>query len=455
MVDIKMIDMRIKINEYAWQPRITIWISVVYFIVATTNVLSFWKDRDSLYGQDLESGKELLTIIGIAILLITIHQLFKKKDRVILILRNSWPLVLVFLFALISCLWAHVPTLAIKRYFKVTIMALCILNLVSENDNGKSIKKALLFYTSIVLYISLFVIIFLPQYGLMNHKGYLLPRGIIAHKSEFAEFCAVTILVVLWIYSSNHFISKSMRVQLFLLSLTAFLFLFWTQGKNPLLNLILAFSFFVIFIYIGRFNSIHLILATICFFLFGAILYHFLRMCGIGEGIIEFTVKLVGKDMTFTGRTGFWPQLIYIGMRDHLLFGSGYGSFFVGEKSVWLLKYFTWDVTDAHCGYLKIFLELGIVGFSLFCFYLFYIGFSLLKINNINLKERATLLSLLIFNIFYNIISNSFLSYRISFLVIVFLTFYSAEKKAQSNLEPNNKRQGVFNENWNDNISSC
>jgi hypothetical protein len=363
-------------NMLSKQSRVTIWISVVYFIVATTKVLSFWVERGSLYEQDLEYGKELLSIIGTVILLITIHQLFKKKNRVILILRNSWPLVLIFLFALISCLWAYVPTLAIKRYFKLIIMALCALNLVSENDNGKSIKKALLFYTSIVLCISLFLIIFLPQYGFMNHKGYLLPRGIIGHKNELAEFCAVAFLIVLWIYSSKQFLSKSMRVRLFLLSLIAFLLLFWTQGKNPLLNLILAFSFFAVFVYIGRFNSIHLTIATICFILFGVILYHFLRICGIGEGIIEFTVKLVGKDMTFTGRTRFWSQLIYIGMRDHPLFGSGYGSFFVGEKSVWLLKYFTWDVTDAHCGYIKVFLELGVIGLLFFCFYLIYTFYS-------------------------------------------------------------------------------
>lgn len=415
--------------------NIAVWAAVLYLIVTTTSILSFWQEDiigDALYEQNFAQSNMIVSSIGIAVTLLLVHQLLKKKKTALRILRLSWPLVLVLIFSLISCLWSEVPFMAFRRFIKVLIMVICVLTLLSENDSGASLKRAIFIYITVTILISLVFILFFPAYGWMPYGERFLARGILGHKSGFSDFCAVSVLFVLWIKMSSTGVTKNKEVKLTLIGIIALFLLSLAQGINPSFNLFLAlFAYFfgIMFNRIER-NRTPAFLALSCSFISGIILLSLVWVNYIPD-LPKIAVTSVGKDLTFTGRTQLWEALLYIGAKNHLFLGSGFASFFLGEKSSWLSSYLEYPAADAHSGYLKLFLELGIVGTIIFCFFLGHLAISIFTLKNIGYKEKSALQAMLLYAIFYNIISHSFLDMRISFLILITLSFYSAAIKSE------------------------
>ena len=77
-------------------------------------------------------------------------------------------------------------------------------------------------------------------------------------------------------------------------------------------------------------------------------------------GIIEKTILSLGRDMTLTGRTELWAELIAFDINP--LFGTGYEGFWLGGRVDELWSRHWWKPTQAHNGYLELYLNLGLVG---------------------------------------------------------------------------------------------
>jgi O-antigen ligase len=82
-------------------------------------------------------------------------------------------------------------------------------------------------------------------------------------------------------------------------------------------------------------------------------------LLGIGGGALEE----MGKDATLTGRTDIWR--LVLNMAGNPFFGTGFESFWLGSRAnrMWAMYYF--HPTQAHNGYLEVYLELGWIGIIL------------------------------------------------------------------------------------------
>jgi O-antigen ligase len=71
----------------------------------------------------------------------------------------------------------------------------------------------------------------------------------------------------------------------------------------------------------------------------------------------------MGKDATLTGRTEIWR--LVLNMSGSPVFGTGFESFWLGNRAdkMWQLYYF--HPTQAHNGYIEVYLELGWIGIIL------------------------------------------------------------------------------------------
>ena len=84
----------------------------------------------------------------------------------------------------------------------------------------------------------------------------------------------------------------------------------------------------------------------------------------LGFGMSGNMAAAVGKDPTLTDRTKIWAFLL--GMHTNPLIGTGYESFWLGPRLQWF-----WSraglghLTEAHNGYLEVYLNLGIIGLVL------------------------------------------------------------------------------------------
>jgi O-antigen ligase len=74
----------------------------------------------------------------------------------------------------------------------------------------------------------------------------------------------------------------------------------------------------------------------------------------------------MGRDQTLTGRTEFWAELL--SMSENSWFGTGFESFWLGDRAKRLWEHHSWHPNQAHNGYLEVFLNLGWLGVALLGF---------------------------------------------------------------------------------------
>jgi O-antigen ligase len=77
-------------------------------------------------------------------------------------------------------------------------------------------------------------------------------------------------------------------------------------------------------------------------------------------------VAAVGRDTTLTGRTQLWSKVLT--MIVDPLFGTGFESFWLGDRVEQIWRIYWWQPNQAHNGYLEVFLNLGVMGLALLGF---------------------------------------------------------------------------------------
>jgi O-antigen ligase len=83
-------------------------------------------------------------------------------------------------------------------------------------------------------------------------------------------------------------------------------------------------------------------------------------------------VSILGRDMTFTGRTSIWQALL--NEKTNPLFGVGFYSFWLGDRVERLSEKYFYHLNEAHNGYLETYLNTGLIGlFLLVCLIIFSI----------------------------------------------------------------------------------
>lgn len=389
-----------KIDQYA------IWSVNIFFLLSSTKFFQFWKEDIEFFNQDVSSGSVCVIIAGIVSFFINLVSFKEKKENLAAIVTHSWPFFIILLFFGLSCLWSEEPGITFRRSIKFFLFTLCILNISLKTDTFIYFVKTL---TAIVL-ISSFILLFTPFGWMDNKDGVLLAKGILGHKSGFADFCAVSFLFLLWSYHE--------RKDIFILTLMplSIMLLLLTQGKNPLIILLISLSQLLFFSI--QFNkkmailNVIVIIALVC-----------VSIQQYYQISLDNLLALIGKDSTFTGRTDIWLALINISLKTNPIIGAGFDSFFIGDKSAWLLKFLNWDAPDAHCGYLKVFTEGGFIGLILFLFFIGHLYLSLLTLRS--KKNGSILIAIITYGILYNFVSNSFLSIRISFILFIWLSLYT------------------------------
>jgi O-antigen ligase len=76
--------------------------------------------------------------------------------------------------------------------------------------------------------------------------------------------------------------------------------------------------------------------------------------------VLEIIISSVGRTATLSGRTELWNEVINID--NNPLIGAGFDSFWLGERVRPLWEKHWWRPTQAHNGYIEIYLNLGLIG---------------------------------------------------------------------------------------------
>lgn len=311
-----------------------------------------------------------------------------QNPRILLVVPPS--LLLVIAWCLLSLSWSQVPEIAARR---LTLTALVIWTVfMSVRQLGfETVTRALLGMLLTAIIASYVAVVLFPRVGIHQFDVDGDPgligdwRGIMPGKNVTGEVCAYAIILLLTLKR----LSAIMRLGGVV---TAGFFLLMTGSKTSLAVLIPALvTAWALRRYDVRFRALLLPLLMVTGCAMVLAISHFL------PAFLEY----LSRPDALTGRAQIWP-LLFEYASQHLMLGSGYGSFWnSGEVSplaglstkAWLLK-----IDSGHNGYLDVLVQVGAPGLSLVIAACFVSPLAkLLGSRFITSQSRSTAAGLLIF----------------------------------------------------------
>jgi exopolysaccharide production protein ExoQ len=341
-----------------------LWIPVIWVFLVASRPVSQWLQLKSTAEQADQyiEGTPLDALVFGILLAVGLVVLFGRRRRIGVVLRANAPILLFFSYCALSILWSDYPVVALKRWTKAAGDVVMVLIVLTDPDPGPAVTRLFSRPGFVILPLSILFYKYYPDlgrsYGL---DGTLYWTGAAQGKNGLGTICLICGLVSIWCllgaYGCRGDPHRVRRLFTHGALLATALYLLWAANSMTSIScLVMAGTLIVItslFRSARRPASVHFII----FAMVG------ISIAALFVGVGAATLGAMGRDPTLTGRTAIWTAVL--SMKVNPLLGTGFESFWLGER---LRK--VWDLTavglqEAHNGYIEIYLNLGWIGLSL------------------------------------------------------------------------------------------
>jgi exopolysaccharide production protein ExoQ len=420
------------------RPSPFLWIPVAWMFIGASRMPTEWLNgTTSMNSPDqLLDGSPVDRLIVTGLLVAGLIVLATRGARVWELLKRNWPIVLFFVYCALSTLWSDYPLVAFKRWTK-SLGNIAMVAIVLTDANPSAAVKRLFARTGFLLIaISVLFIKYYPVLG----RGYdrwlgtayyngittsknllgcdLLVFGLAAlsrvarlvwdkvkwrQRGSLVAQAAILVMVV-WLFSR---VNSATSLACFLFGGTLIVLL--TRVRN------------------GRAATVHALVG-------GAVL-------AVAFGLLvldgsTYVIKALGRDATLTGRTDLWVELLRLNKQPIL--GTGFESYFLGDRAEYLWDKYWWHPNEAHNGYLEVYLNLGLVGAGLMIFLLAWgyrnIVAAYKKDGELGALRVALLMSALLYNLTeaaFKVMNPMWIAFLLAIAVVPELEQRQDEKHAE------------------------
>lgn len=349
---------------------LALWVPLIWYAIAASRSVSSWLTLTG-YKPGYEpgnlsylEGSPIDRAVYIVLISVGILILIRRRVEWRRVLKDNKWLVVLFIYMLVSISWSQLPEVSFKRWIRAAGDPIMVLVVISEPNPFEAISKVLRRCFYVHLPLSIILIKYFHTIGeAWDEFGLEMWTGVTLHKNVLGEVCMVSGIFFLWSILRN---SGKRRLVDFAFLLMA-LWLLRGPEYHTSKSALLAFSIgigFLLFIQILRSRPKYVrryllgagILSTIVFL--GTI---FAIEGFSSKSFLALGVEASGRDITLTGRTELWENILNIAS-DHPVLGVGYGSFWVGDLGNDLWERLSWRPSSGHNGYLDVYVELGLVG---------------------------------------------------------------------------------------------
>lgn len=318
-----------------------------------------------LYGWELALPSALIGTMKPAsygILLILIIPLWKKCFYVA---TRDIPLLLLVGMVFVSVFWSVAPDFTAdesKAVLRSTLYGVYLATRYTPREQMRLIGWVLL----IAALLSLGYALALPSEGIAMTNNEISWKGVFTHKQylgrQMALGCGVFLLTAVE--------SKKLRwVALAALSLMVLLILL-SRSKTALILLLLTLLMLPMYKVVKQQYKLQVFIYLIALVLIGSVAIF------IVSNLEFILVDTLGKDLEFNGRVPIWILILDKAFERPWL-GYGFAGFWTSPESLYVLNN-TWAGTQAsieegvrfhaHNGFIDLFIQLGLLGLSLFIF---------------------------------------------------------------------------------------
>jgi O-antigen ligase len=327
----------------------------ITLLLYTGGIAPFIADTNPLY--------PITQFLPYLALTITLFLIAARRQRVFSIAVRDPLLWLVILINGVSFLWSDYPSETLEKVMPLLRVSVFGMYLAGCYTLRQQLKIFTVVF-GMAGCLSLITSILLPQYSVVGY-GYISGmedvvhngawRGIFVHRTALASMAACSTLLF-----CLALLQQSRYLWLLLSGLILFIgLILQSSAKGALLVLIVTVMLIPIYQALRLSENLIIpLLAVLCL--------------AIGTVVIIFIANLepiltgLGKDITISGRTEFWPHLIDK-IRERPWLGYGYHTFWVngwkGEAAdIWRYLKYGFEPPHAHNAVLEILLNTGLIG---------------------------------------------------------------------------------------------
>lgn len=312
-------------------------------------------------------------------------------------------LMAFYLFFAVSVLWSDDPTGSLKRWIKDIGTIFVIAVVLTEKTPLEAIRAVYFRCAAVLFPLSEVFIRYYPSLGRSYSLGGApLADGVTTQKNGLGEMVMVFCLFLIWdLMEARGSETKRKRIpwdRVGLLVIGLHL-LYMSQSKTALVCLSIA----TVLLFRWGWLASRMVNALV---LLGALSAPFLLFSMKQfSSIIAPVVEALGRSMTLTGRTDIWDHITSTTVNP--VYGAGFWNFWGGEGGRAISVAMRTPVPNAHCGYLDIYLDGGMIGLFLLLCLLCATGQRLARTiatNRFQLLQFAFLIAM----IFYNLSESTF-----------------------------------------------
>jgi exopolysaccharide production protein ExoQ len=336
-----------------------LWIPTIWLGIIASRPLSAWIGMGG--SADTLDGSPADRLFYLVLIIASLYVLSRRGLNWNILVAKNWPILLFYGFLLVSVVWANSPFSSFKRWFKEFGNILVAVVILTEVNPIEAIRTVFVRCTYVLVPLSIIFIRWFPEMGRQynRHSGAMEATGVTFQKNSLGTMLLVCGLVLLWDWLEQLRDKGRSRTHVdrfvpLLLGVLIFWLFSLCDSKTSMISMIVG-GIILMSIRLPLLHrrvsafGVYIVVIGILFFILDQSI-----------GITEAIVTGLGRDMTFTGRTEVWKELLKVGT-DPLL-GTGFMSFWDDDHYQSLLPY--WIAFSAHNGYLEVYLAGGYVGFA-------------------------------------------------------------------------------------------
>jgi len=333
-----------------------LWIPTIWAFILLSRPITMWVGFGA--GSDSLEGSPLDRLFYFAIIFLALHTLSKRNVNWSLMLSKNWPIFLFYGYFLVSVLWADSPISSFKRWFKDLGNVFVAAVILTEVNPMEAFRAVFVRCAYILIPLSEIYIRYLPEQGRhYSRSGGLEITGVTTQKNSLGIMALICCLVLIWDWFER-LRPGAKRMKRFDRYLPVVILLFGaylmhlSDSKTSMVCMALG----TVVLLSIKLPFLRKRVGALGGYTMGAFGSFFLLDWLVG-GVKEMVVGGLGRDMTFTGRTDVWHDLLEL--HTDPIIGTGFCSIWSDER---YLSQLPLVAGSAHNGYLETYLDGGVLG---------------------------------------------------------------------------------------------
>lgn len=344
-----------------------LWVPTLWTLIYASRPIGRWFQYAPLGGgTSNEAGSPIDQLVLTILLISALFILFKRSANWPNFIQNNTWLVILYTYAGLSILWTDLPLVSLRRWIKSAGDILMALVILSEHRPLQALESLFRRCAYVLIPFSLILMKYYPHLGVAYGRwsGLQMWTGVTLHKNSLGQLCTLSAFLLIWalLQGWQAGILRENRAQTLADILVLSISLFLLRGPEGAFSAtsvaVFILSTLVLLVFHRRQDYARSVATHLKMIMVGLILAWWL----FSQTLLPVVSSSLGRDETLTGRTEYWDVLLTLASQNPLL-GLGYGGFYgleeVGDS-----------LSQAHNGYLAVYVELGAAGMLLLAAFL-------------------------------------------------------------------------------------